>query len=508
MYTLGGKPVPKALLDIVVRVRDRVKDLKKTYGSLAKYGLPYLESVEEIAVIYYLNVFMDIGLNELSNFIGVDKTSLYKLKQRIDESGEVSYYDRSIGKTVKVKLTRDDVEKIVSELIQPTSKRDIKDLFESSVVQEFLKNPVRITKSGKYTTYSQTQIKDVLRMLSRIIEYIKKKGIDIPSNPDHWTKEHEAKLAEVIYSICKEKYGGDEVKVRRCRYDSMTKIRRIQRFYDMKMFEGMVGAVTKTIKPVIEKETIEDYETYLKLKKIYIDPPKNWSEKDVRDYRAWFEIARLHILIGCREGYGSIYLEADRMKSIGINNINGFNLDKVLSMDLDDIAVVLGTSLLGLKWEDISFNPFAVRIYERKTDEVWYLTYNWLDDDIPNMLINIKKSTENIVKHSVVKSILMYYNIDIKTSVRNFAEWYRSRTKEYGKLVELKNLTPHRLRSAHISLLAYLGVPLEISVSKQSGLGVGWSDLATAVHFYWKLSQKRVQQYIQNAIEFRKQIKI
>jgi hypothetical protein len=38
-------------------------------------------------------------------------------------------------------------------------------------------------------------------------------------------------------------------------------------------------------------------------------------------------------------------------------------------------------------------------------------------------------------------------------------------------------LVPHDMRRSHISILAELGVPLEIAVSGHMDFGVGWEDL-------------------------------
>ena len=45
------------------------------------------------------------------------------------------------------------------------------------------------------------------------------------------------------------------------------------------------------------------------------------------------------------------------------------------------------------------------------------------------------------------------------------------------------------MRRTHISVLAELGVPLELAVSDKLPLGVGWDDLKTAVLFYLRFSK-------------------
>jgi len=49
-------------------------------------------------VIYYVNAKLGIGLNQLADMIGVDKTSLYKLVRRIEEEHRVAITDPSTKK--------------------------------------------------------------------------------------------------------------------------------------------------------------------------------------------------------------------------------------------------------------------------------------------------------------------------------------------------------------------------------------------------------------------------
>jgi hypothetical protein len=99
-----------------------------------------------------------------------------------------------------------------------------------------------------------------------------------------------------------------------------------------------------------------------------------------------------------------------------------------------------------------------------------------------------------------VKTILHYYGIN-KFTVGAFEEWYTHYTEKYTSELIGVRLTPHRIRASHISILYELGIPLEIIVKKEGGFGVGWSDLSTAVEFYWRLTSQRVKEYMNRAKE-------
>jgi hypothetical protein len=75
--------------------------------------------------------------------------------------------------------------------------------------------------------------------------------------------------------------------------------------------------------------------------------------------------------------------------------------------------------------------------------------------------------------------------------------------KKISKLLQLPfTLVPHDIRRSGLSILAELGVPLEIACSDRLALGVGWEDLKTAYVFYLRFSKatkERVLREIESA---------
>jgi hypothetical protein len=125
-------------------VRSRVSQLVKQYKSLANYGRPYFESIHEVATVYYLNAKLGVGLNEIAEYLGVDKTSLYKLIKRIENEKRVSITDPQSKRVITVEVTPDQLINIVeSEILQITAKQRITDPFMSSIIKEFWEKPVQ-----------------------------------------------------------------------------------------------------------------------------------------------------------------------------------------------------------------------------------------------------------------------------------------------------------------------------------------------------------------------------
>ncbi len=63
---IKGKIIPKDLEKILWVIRDRVKELTKTYGSLAQWGRPFFFSAKEISVVIYLNEKFGVSLDEIA----------------------------------------------------------------------------------------------------------------------------------------------------------------------------------------------------------------------------------------------------------------------------------------------------------------------------------------------------------------------------------------------------------------------------------------------------------
>jgi hypothetical protein len=177
--------------------------------------------------------------------------------------------------------------------------------------------------------------------------------------------------------------------------------------------------------------------------------------------------------------------------------LNGTHKD-LRSIDLDH--EIVETSLVGIKWDNVIFtqdNDIIIKVYESKTAETWTLSGCWLGEWFVRIL---KERHEYAKQHnikSVVKTILAFYGINA-TTITAFERWYQSRTKRYTRKLLGVELTPHRIRASHISILYELGVPLELAAYK-TGFGVGWADLSTAVDFYWRLTSQRIKEYMDRA---------
>jgi hypothetical protein len=138
------REVAGQLARVIDNVKDRVTQLTKQYRSLANYGRPYFESIHEVAVIYYLNAKLGIGLNDIAEYLGVDKTSLYKLVKRIESEHRVAITNPQTKKVEVVEVTPDQLINIVeSEILQITAKQRITDPFMSSIIKEFWEKPIQ-----------------------------------------------------------------------------------------------------------------------------------------------------------------------------------------------------------------------------------------------------------------------------------------------------------------------------------------------------------------------------
>jgi len=441
-FELGGKPIPKTFEKTIFELRDRIKDLVKKYGSLSRWGRPYFFSLEEIAVVYYINERIGVSLDRLSKYLGIDKTSMYKLVRKINEEGRVSYYDLET-KQVKVEyVTPQQLLDIAESKLEAKAKEKITDPFQSTIVKEFFEKdiPKRAKVAGKPAYLSLSHKKETLRYIRTLMEYFKDR--DYPTNPDLW---EEKEVEKALWDILK-----DYKKVAR----AMIALRRIPQWNNW--FKGKIGAVTKRITP---KLSALFYEDYIKLKKL-------WREGKLSDGE--FLTIWLHITTGAREGY-TLYSDKE---------------------DLDNAEVK--SSITGLKWENLTKvgDTYIIKIYESKTEKPWTCDLSWLDREPLEVLLKYAKE-----KGSIIKTIT-----GCKT-VGDFRKWYIRLVKKVSKLLELPyKLTPHDMRRSHISILAEFGVPMEYALSGHMDFGVGWEDAKTALVFYLRFS-KFTKQMIMNRIE-------
>jgi integrase/DNA-binding MarR family transcriptional regulator len=437
-----SKQIPHQLEKIVFSLTQRVESLKKQYKSLANWGRPYFYDLREVAVIYYLNKKLGLGLNNLAFKLGVDKTSLYKIINKIELEKRVALYNESERKVVVVDASPDELINLVeAEILQVSAKQKITDPFRSAIIREFWENQIeRMTRvPGRRTYYNEAEKRETIRVVQEIMNYLASK--DQPSNPDYWNRELLLTALEGLYP---------EPRVRR---EKILLLRRIPQFRGW--LAGKVGAVRRFITP---KTTVLYYEDYVRLKEL-------WNDGKVDD--AVMLVVWLHITTGAREGWGS---EASA-------NV----------VDLDDAK----TSLIGLKWENL--NGTILRIYEHKTLKEWTADLTWLDEELFNVFIKYRQP-----RGSIIKTIT-----GLKT-IREFKEWYTKQLRKVSELLGLPfTLTPHDMRRSHISILAELGVPLENALSGLLDFGVGWEDVTTALVFYLRFS-KYTKQKLYETIRARK----
>ncbi|MEM2863523.1 MAG: hypothetical protein QXW20_08450 [Ignisphaera sp.] len=436
--------IPKQCLDKFNDIKNRVNDLISKYKSLANWGKPIFNDLIEIACVYYVNSKLNISLDKLAKWIGLDKTSLYKLIKRIDSNEKVSIYDRSTNTIVQINVTPVELINKVEELIQPRAKVVISDIFESAIIREFLSRQIekRSKVKGKSMFLTERHKKETLSIISKLIEYFASNNK--PTNPDVWT---ENEVYEAIIDMFKDPQQ---------RYRAMVALRRIPQWG--KWFEGKVGAVTKVINPVMRFITYRDY---VKLKEA-------WKRGELTDSE--FLVTWLHLTCGCREGWGAE----------GVSE----------STQLKDA----NTSLIGLKWSKLSYvsDTYILQIYESKTDKYWDCDLSWLDPEPIEVLLKYRGSSDSIIE-----------SITNTKTVKEFRQFYKDTLKKVSEILQLPfTLKPHDLRRSHLSILAELGVPLEVSCGGLLGFGVGWEDLKTAFIFYLRLS-KHMKQRIMNEIRQR-----
>jgi integrase len=382
---------------------------------------------------------LNIGLNQIADWLGVDKTSLYKLIKRIEDDHRVAITNPQSKKVEVIEVTPDQLINIVeNEILQVQAKQRVADPFVSSIIRKFWENPVeRQAKTSERLYYNEQEKRDAIRVVREIMNYILNNKPEISSNPDFWTREM---LIPVIQELWRDPYE---------RYTKIKLLRRIPEFRTM--LKGLQGAFMRIVKGR-EKTTALFYSDYLRLKKA-------WKEGKLSDSE--FLPIWLHIVTGAREGWGSEEITS-------------------LKLDLDQVK----TSLIGLRWENMEFVSGIpiLKIYENKTRSWWRCDLTWLDSEVSKYFIE-KYYRE---RGSIIKTLLVKESL----TVIEFKRYYEKLMKKISKLLNLQyELNPHDMRRSHISILAELGVPMEISCGGLMDFGVGWEDLKTALTFYTRFSR-------------------
>ena len=484
--------VPSELRAVLSRVKERVERIEQQYGDLRRYGRPPFETIEEVAVVYYI-IKKVASYRELAKYLGVQHVTVYRWKKAI-EKGRINI----AGKIVEV--SPDELLKTAEELAKPKARKWLKSVTDSAVVQEFISNPVKRQKTSKHGLYyTESQVKRTIHYINELAKFIqqnkelieRRTRREATNNPDLWDEDY---LRVVIDLYCAHKHM-DSFKQMRCKREIKLHLRRIPKWRDW--FAGEIGTVRRVIRP---KESTLFLEHYYRLKQLAM-------QSDDPEFKAFYLIAALHIWSGAREGWGSLKNRLERMRMEGVKlKIRGLK-----DIDLDDEMV--NTSLIGIRWSrakwDAKGELMGFEIYEEKTQTRWQLTISWLDDDIPRMLKQVYEETARPQGiDSVVKSILVHYGVfkRKRISVHEFRLWYTKWVKRLKELLGLPwEMTPHRLRSAHIAIMAELRIPMEMAL-RDLGFGVGWEDATTASIFYLRFSQHLLREYLRQAEEIKRQI--
>jgi DNA-binding MarR family transcriptional regulator len=438
--------IPELCLNEINSVRNFVNDIIKKYGSLSKWGMPIFTNELQVACILWINDRLNLGLQQVAKMIGVDQSTLYKLRQKIEQRGMFSIYDPTTKSVVTIQKSYYDLLQMVDEKLQPKSRLYISDLLESAIIREFLTKeiPKKKKTKGHKSTLSAKEKADTIREIRKLIEYFRQHNM--PTNPDVWNEQD---VEKALFEI----YRGDYAKIRR----AMKLLRRVPAWSNW--FSGKIGAETSYVRPIPRHIT---YEHYLVIKRL-------WKEGKLTDKE--FLPIWLHLTTGAREGWRT---ETQNEST---------PLEEAIS------------SLSGLRWEKMyrTGDTWIIEIYESKTARYWTADLSWLDPEPIEALLRYKKE-----KGSIIASIT-----GLKT-INEFREFY---TKTLAKISELLGLgfklTPHDIRRSHLAILAEFGVPLEVACGGLMDLGVGWEDLKTAFVFYLRYS-RYAKQKIMETIQVRK----
>jgi len=493
---IWAQELPGELKRHLLNVRDRIQNIIKSYGSFQKYGKTPFESIEELATLYFI-AKEKASYRDIARYLGIQHVTVYRWIQAIEKKGRILVAGRQIP------VKPEELIELAQEMVRPKARRWLKSVMDSAVIQEFISNPVKRHKSSKHGLfYTKKEIKRVLYVVNELAKFIERNQDEVrritrqepTNNPDLWTEEFIRRVID-MYCLARHK---DSFAQMRCRRDIKLLLRRVQKWRDW--FAGEIGTVRAVVRP---KESTLFYEHYLRLKRMALESGDN-------ELRAFWLIAGLHIESGSREGWGSLENMLERMEAQGVRlkHIRGLG-----DIDLDDELVT--SSLIGIKWSKAKWSPdgrlLGFEIYEEKTKKYWNLSFPWLDEDIHRELERVYQETAKQKGiDSVVKSVLVHYGVKPpnggRWTVEAFRKWYTKWVKQLKDMLGLPwDMNPHRLRSAHIAILAEFRIPMEMALS-DSGFGVGWEDATTAMIFYLRFSRHLLQEYLRQAEEVKKRI--
>ncbi len=460
-------------------IRGFIQTLRKSYkDDLAKWGKPFFTREELIALLYAQNV-LNVPDTQLERLTDISRVTLRKLAEKLAQGKELCYLTDDRERVECSKITLDEVKATVEDWLRPKKPWEVKDIMESEIIRKFIANPVKRSKRAR--KYHSVKLSDrivtiILTSYSKVIAKLKERGFKY-TNPDIWldimkgsteygidkeTLQNE--IYEAIKEICRESrnYSG-------CVKEYVVRLRAIPDLYEVGFLKGYAGAADHALRERIAKHGTFEWLTLEDVAKLKM----HFNATSDGEIKACILTVLLHLETGAREGYSTLL------------NKPGDDLDEARS------------SLVGLKWENVVFENGRAKglsILETKTESVWRLSQFWLNPEFEELLPRLKEYADKHGYKSIVKTILHYYGLKYD-SIEMFSRWYRMKCVPLIRGITGKNVRPHDIRASHISILADIGVPLEVAVSPQSGFGSGWEDLRTAVMYYWRISEKRLAEY-------------
>jgi len=443
---LEGVEVPQVCREALGRVRERIQTITRNY-SLAQYGRPVLENEMEVACIVYLNEVMKVSLEKLAYELGYsDKTALYKLVKKIEQTGSFTIWKDN--KFTTVSMSKEQLIQLVEGELKARARQFIEDITQSSIMKSFIENEVtkRRQITGKPSILSQAEKRRTIGIVERIMKWMAENGY--PTNPDFWD---EKVVERALFSMFTE-----FKKVRR----AMVALRRVPQWSSW--FSGRIGAEMRFFDPVMRAIFYEDW---LRIKQLY---------KEGKIPKPMFYMLWLHVTCGCREG-----VSKDGKKI--------YTWDQARS------------GLLGLRWENIYYDidgTPVLKVYESKTERYWDCRLDVIDSEPISEFMENRQAKGHIWR--------TFFPHD---SPYTIYETYNNWLAELSKMLGLQfTLEPHDIRRSHISILAEFGADLVSVCSGEFGLGVGWEDLKTAYKFYLRYSKRLKEKVWSQLREGREQL--
>lgn len=320
---------------------------------------------------------------------------------------------------------------MMEKLIKPKASRNIVDVRQANVIQEFIKNPIRRAGGAKYgRMLPERAIRETINLVQRIANYIKEYHHELPTNPDLWNEDMIARILEEM----KERFNWSNQYMRHIKIA----LRRIWANW----FEYEVGSAKSVAKP---KETYIPYDMFLRV----------LASPEFTDVEKLY--LKLHVTTGAREGTGAIE----------------------------------PSSMWGLRWDNINWKERTIRIWESKTKKEWRGRLDLFFPELPNELYELWVKLGR--PEGYIWKTLGFTKSGFDKMIHDVAKKIRSMfSNELKERFGTDRIVPHDLRRTHVVWLIDAGVDLEsIAKSDEFDLGVGWENLDTLLVYYARFTARR-----------------